>query len=119
MYNCREGNPERVGGIEVASSVRYLGTDLDNSRQCFGSYKKETLVLAERMTNLAFSVVYRSCDRLLIGKTYWKSVVQPRVLSASSVVVWRRLSCRWWRIGCREKFWVHQCIHRWQRCSWE
>ena len=42
------------------------------------------------MTNLAFSVVYRSCDRLLIGKTYWKSVVQPRVLSASSVVAWSR-----------------------------
>ena len=35
-------------------------------------------------------VVYRSCDWLLIGKTYWKSVVQPRVLSASSVVVWSR-----------------------------
>ena len=42
------------------------------------------------MTNLAFSVMYRSCDRLLIGRTYWKSVVQPRVLSASSVVVWSR-----------------------------
>ena len=42
------------------------------------------------MANLAFSVVYRSCDRLLIGKTYWKSVVQPRVLSASSVFVWSR-----------------------------
>ena len=40
------------------------------------------------MANLAFSVVYRSCDRLPIGKTYWKRVVQPRVLSASSVVVW-------------------------------
>ena len=39
------------------------------------------------MANLAFHVVYRSCDRLLKGKTYWKSVVQPMVLSASSVVV--------------------------------
>ena len=37
---------------------------------------------------MALSVVYRSYDRLLIGKTYWKSVVQPRVLSASSVAVW-------------------------------
>ena len=41
-----------------------------NSRQWFGSYKKGKLVLAERMANLAFSVVYRSCDRLLIGKIY-------------------------------------------------
>ena len=44
-------------------------------------------MLAEKMTNLAFSVVYRSCDRMRIGKTYLKSVVQPSVLSASSVVV--------------------------------
>ena len=42
------------------------------------------------MVNLEFSVVYRSSDRLLIGKTYWKSVVQPSVLSASSVVMWIR-----------------------------
>ena len=91
VYNRRgRGHPKRVGGIEVASSVRYLGTDLGNSRQCFGSYKKGKLVLTESMANLAFSVVYRSCDRLLIGKTYWKSVVQPIVLSASSVVVWSR-----------------------------
>ena len=91
VYNRRGGgHPERVGGIEVASSVRYLRTDLSNSRQCSGSYKKGKLVLAERMTNLALSVVYRSCDRLLIGKTYWKSVVQPGVLSASSVVVCSR-----------------------------
>ena len=46
------------------------------------------MVLAERMANLAFSVVYRSCDGLRMGQTYWKSVVQPGVLSASSVVVW-------------------------------
>ena len=42
----------------------------------------------EIKANFAFSVVYRSFDRLMIGKTYWKSVVQPRVLNASSVAVW-------------------------------
>ena len=54
-------DPERVGG-RVASSVRYLGTDLGNSMQGFNSYKKGKLVFAERMPNLAFYVVYRSCD---------------------------------------------------------
>ena len=37
---------------------------------------------------MTFSVVYRSCNRVLIGKTYLKSVLQPRILNASSVVVW-------------------------------
>ena len=39
-------------------------------------------------TNMKFSVVYRSCNRVLIGKIYWNSVVQPRILNASSVIVW-------------------------------
>ena len=42
------------------------------------------------MANLTFSVISKSCDKLLIGKTYWKSVVQPRVMSAAAVVVWTK-----------------------------
>ena len=57
------------------------------------------------MANLTFSVISKSCDKLLIGKTYWKSVVQPRVLSAAAVVVWtkeerkllQRVMIRVWR----------------------
>ena len=39
---------------------------------------------------MTFSVILKSCDKLLIGKTYFKSVVQPRVLSAAAVVVWTK-----------------------------
>ena len=39
---------------------------------------------------MTFSVISKSCDKLLIGKTYWKSVVQLRVLSAAAVVVWMK-----------------------------
>ena len=42
------------------------------------------------MANLTFSVISKSCDKLLIGKTYWMIVVQPRVLSAVAVVVWTK-----------------------------
>ena len=42
---------------------------------------------AEKMANITFSVIARSCNKMIIGKTYWKSVVQPRVLSAAAVVV--------------------------------
>ena len=53
VYNCRGGaSGESRGNRSSYSSVRYLGTDLDNSRQCFDSYKNGKLVLAERMTNL-------------------------------------------------------------------
>ena len=57
---------------------------------CFHEYRKGKLQLAERMANLTFSVISKSCDKLLIGKTYWKIVVQPRVPSAAAVVLWTK-----------------------------
>ena len=35
-----------------------------------------------------FSIIARSCNKIIIMKTYWKNVVQPRVLSATAVMVW-------------------------------
>ena len=46
--------------------------------------------MAERIANLTFSVISKSYDKFLIGKRNWKSVVQPRVLSAAAVVVWTK-----------------------------
>ena len=40
------------------------------------------------MANLTFSIIARSCNKIVIGKSYWKSIVQPRVLSATAVMVW-------------------------------
>ena len=57
---------------------------------CFREYQKGKLRLAEKMANINFLVLARSCNKMIIGKTYWKSVVQPRVLSVAAVVVWTR-----------------------------
>ena len=74
--------------MKVVSSIRYLGTDVGDSRLCFGEFQKGKIMLAEKMANLTFSIIARSCNKMVIGKTYWKSVVQPRVLSATAVMVW-------------------------------
>ena len=88
LYNCRAGKPDEVGGMKVVSSIRYLGTDIGDSRLCFGECQKGKIRLAEEMANLIFSIIKRSCNKMVIGKTYCKSVVQPRVLSATAVMVW-------------------------------
>ena len=90
LFNHDGTRPEEVGGIRVSNTIRYLGADARGSKMCFCAYRKGKIQLAERMANLTFSVISRSCDKLLIGKTYWKSVVQPRVLSAVAVVVWTK-----------------------------
>ena len=55
--------PERAGGIAVTNSVRYLRTDLSNIRKCYNIYKKGRIVLVEKMTNLVFSIIYKSFNR--------------------------------------------------------
>ena len=40
--------------------------------------------------NMTYSIIYRSCNKLLIGKTYWKSIVLPSLLFASAVIVWNK-----------------------------
>ena len=89
---------EEVVGIRVSNTIRYLGADMGDSRLCFREYKKGKIQLAERMTNLTYSMKLKSCGKLLIGKTYWKSLVQPRVLSAAAVVVWTKKE----RNNCKE-----------------
>ena len=87
LYNCREGKPDEVGGMKVVSFIRYLVTDVWDSRLYFGECQKGKIRLAEKMANLT-SIILRSCDKMRIGKTYWKSLMQLRLLSATVVMVW-------------------------------
>ena len=53
-------------------------------------HKKRKINMAHKMANMTFSIIARSCNRLMVGETYWKSVVLPSVLIGNSVVVWKR-----------------------------
>ena len=38
-YSIARVKPDEVGGVRVASTIRYLGTDVGDSRLCFHDYK--------------------------------------------------------------------------------
>lgn len=42
------------------------------------------------MANITYSIIVRSCDKLLIGKTFWKCIALPGILYASSVISWSK-----------------------------
>ena len=35
---------------------------------------------AQRMANMTYGVVARCCNKLLIGKTFWKTLALPSIL---------------------------------------
>ena len=72
--------PAHVDGIKVVRESKYLGVKVQNDFNLFAAQKLRIVNEAKRMSNMAFSVIEKSCHKTLIGKTYWKSVVIPSVL---------------------------------------
>jgi len=86
-----ENKPISVGGIETVHEMKYLGVTInDNMNDSFKSHKSSKLDASKKLSNMTYSVIYRSCNKLLIGKTYWKTIVLPSLLFASSVFVWNK-----------------------------
>lgn len=87
IFNEKE-KPKEIHGIGVTSEIRYLGVDINDGVDCFKTHKEKKIKMAQRMANLTYSVIARSCNKLMIGKTYWKGVVLPGLLYGSAVVNW-------------------------------
>ena len=42
------------------------------------------------MANMTYSVMHKSCNKIVIGKVYWKSVVLSSVLVGASALCWTK-----------------------------
>ena len=60
--------------------VKYLGIETDNKRNYFKTQRDR------KMANITYSVIERSCNKLLIGKTFWKSIVLPSSLYGTNII---------------------------------
>ena len=78
--------PEKIEEIQVVDKIKYLGVTVTNKKDCFGEHRKETIVSARKFANLSFSIMARSCNRVMIGKTYWKNLAMPSFLYASEIL---------------------------------
>ena len=52
----------------------------------FKTLKSEMMNKAHKLANPTYSVPSKSCNKLLMGKTYWKNVVLPSILFAINVI---------------------------------
>ena len=85
--NPRERRDD-IEGIKVVSEIKYLGITISDNKDMFKKHKENKLKLAEKLSNITHSVMIKSCNRLLIGKAYWKHVAVPAILYGSSVINW-------------------------------
>lgn len=85
IFNMQD-KPQEIAGIRASKTVKYLGITLNDSRNMFKEHKRLMVEKAMKMANITYSVVARSCARMLIGKTYWKSIALPVVLYGSKIM---------------------------------
>ena len=85
--NPKERTSE-IAGVKVVREIKYLGITLSDTNDMFKKHKENKLKLAEKLANITHSVMVKSCNRLLIGKTYWKCVAVPAILYGSGIIEW-------------------------------
>ena len=85
IYNMKDP-PTDIEGIEVTDSVKYLGTKIANKRNCFQEHKKQIFKKAYKFINQTASIAARSCNRLMVGKVFWKGVALPSLLHSMEAI---------------------------------
>ena len=88
MIFNRKNKPESIQGINTAAEIKYLGVTINDTLNCYKKHKEGKLMMAHRLANMTYSVVARSCNKVIIGKTYWKSVALPALLYGTAVLDW-------------------------------
>ena len=77
IFNMKE-QPDNIEDIEVVNKIRYLGLEIDK-RNYFKSQRIKMIEKAGKMANMTYSIIGKGCNRLLTGKTYWKSIAIYKV----------------------------------------
>ena len=85
VYNNQE-NITEIEGIKVVDKFKYLGLTVDNKKDIFKTQKQDMLDKLNRAASRTYSVIKRSCNKMLVGKTYWKGVILPSALHGIGLI---------------------------------
>ena len=70
----------------MEKSIKYLGFMIDDEKDIFKTQKEKIGKELKKFENMTYSVISKSCNKILIGKTYWKGMVLPSVLNGIGVM---------------------------------
>ena len=75
-----EKDTREIDEIAITEKIKYLGLMIDNKKDMFKSQKKSMIEKAEKFEPNTYSTIKTSCNKMLIGKSYWKGIVIPTIL---------------------------------------
>ena len=72
--------PEHLCNSKVVQKMKYLGIDIDNKTNYFKTQRGKIIENTRKIANITYSVIEKSCNKLLIAKTFRKSIALPSLL---------------------------------------
>ena len=79
-------NIKEISNIQVVKEFKYLGVTINQGKDIFKNHKIKKIRKSKQLSNMILSVIQRSTNKFLIGKTYWKNVVLPEILYSSEII---------------------------------
>ena len=71
---------------DIVNKIKYLGILIDDKKKCFESHKIQMNEKIIKLTNQIYAILGNSCNRILIGKTFYKGLVLPSILYANEII---------------------------------
>ena len=85
ICNVREQH-EHLRNIKVVQIMKYIGMEINNKRNNFKTQRGKIVDNARNIANITYSVIEKRCNKLLIGKTFWKSIALPSLLYGTNII---------------------------------
>ena len=85
IFNSQE-QPDDIANIPVVSQIKYLGVTVANKKKLFKEHTTMMLQKAQKMVNMTYGITQKCCNKLMIGKCYWKCLALPSFLHGASIL---------------------------------
>ena len=86
IFNSKN-QPEYIEDIHVTTNIiTYLGGKIKNKKDCYKLQRIEASKKAKKYSSMMPAVIAKSCNKILIGKSYWKCAVLPSILHGTEAI---------------------------------
>ena len=81
---------KEIEGIKVVKDFNYLGIKIIGGTNIFKLHREDIVKKAEIKAIEVLNVIETSCNRLLVGKNWWKAVILPSILVGVGVMIFTK-----------------------------
>ena len=70
----------------MAEEAKYLDIGITSKQNMFREQRKSMMKKAQKMANMTYGMISKSCNKVMIGKTFWKNIALSGILYGVNVI---------------------------------